>query len=174
MKTFINFFLVLFVLQGFISCDKIDELTEVDFDTTINEQLNVTVQAGENMVLNETMLININNQDTEKYLNVIQNVRITSFTYRLIDFSGDSEGTIVGNFVADGVQLVDHDMIVKQIVDAGTIFEVTNVAQLNTIASKLKSGKDVLIGVEGESKCSEAMIFTMAVTIDLEVTADVL
>jgi hypothetical protein len=174
MKTLIKIFAVVLLFVSYTSCDELDELTEIDFDTTLNEQLNVTVPAGEGLMLNETMLINLINSDTEDYLDVLQDVSITSFSYQLLNFTGDVNGTIVGNFVADGVQLLPHDMVVKQTVDAGTVFEVTNVSQLNAIAADLKAGDDVLIGIVGESSCEEAMNFTIALTLDLEITADVL
>lgn len=174
MNTFIRIFLVMLIIVGYNSCDELDELTEVDFDTTLNEQLNVTVLAGENLTLNKTMLINIVNSDTEDYLDVLQNVRITAFTYQLTNFTGDDNGTISGNFVADGIELLNHDMVVKQTVDAGTVFEVTNTALLNSIAADLKAGNDVLIGLVGESSCEDVMNFTINISIDLEVTADVL
>ncbi|WP_411893510.1 hypothetical protein [Winogradskyella sp. A2] len=174
MKTLIRFAMVFLLVSSFVSCDELDELTEVDFDTTLNENVAVTVPAGEDLVLNETMLINMSNSDTENYMDVLQSVRITEFTYQLVNFTGDPNGTIVGNFVADGVELVSHDMVVKQEVDAGTVFAVTDVALLNSIASKLKNGNNVAIGLAGTSTCEDAMNFTIAVTIELDITADVL
>ena len=174
MKTFIRFLVVVLLVVSYTSCDEIDDLTEIDFDTTLNEQLNVTIPAGENLALNETMLINMVNSETEDYLDVLQNVRITSFTFQLSNFTGDNNGTIAGNFVADGVELLNLDIVVKQTVDAGTVFEVTNTALLNSIAADLRAGNDVLIGIVGESSCEDPMNFTINITIDLEVTADVL
>ena len=174
MKTLIKFLVVVLLVVSYTSCDEIDELTEVDFNTTLNEQLDVNIQAGEGSALNETMLINIVNSDTQDYLDVLQNVTITSFKYQLTNFSGDVNGTITGNFVADGVELLNHNMVVKQTVDAGTVFEITNTTHLNSIASKLKAGDNVLIGIVGESNCEEAMDFTINITIELAVTADVL
>ncbi len=161
-------------MVSYTSCDKLDELTEVDFNTTLNEQLIVTIPAGEDQALNETMLINIDNSDTGDYLDLLQDVTITSFTYQLINFTGDVNGTIVGNFEVDGIQLLNHDMVVKQTVDAGTVFEITDVSQLNTIASKLKAGNNIFVGIVGESSCDEAMNFTIAISIDLAITADIL
>lgn len=174
MKTLLKFAAALVLFLGFTSCDELDELTEIDFDTTLNESVFVSVPAGDGLVLNETMLININNSDTQDYLDVLQDVSITSFTYRLINFTGDATGTIMGQFEADGVALVNHDMIVKDEVDAGTVFEVTDPSALNSIAGSLKSGNDVSIGITGTSTCEEAMNFTIAVTIELAITADVL
>jgi hypothetical protein len=119
------------------------------------------------------MLINMVNSDTEDYLDVLQNVRITSFTYQLTNFLGDDFGNLQGSFVADGVELISHNMVVKETVDAGTVFEVTDTTLLNSIASKLKAGNNVLVGLVGESN-SDGMNFTINMTIDLEVTADVL
>ncbi len=174
MKTFMTYAVAFIVMFSFTSCDELDELTEFDFNTTINEQLAVSVPAGEALLLNETMVINIVNNDTQDYLDVLQDVTITSFTYQFTNFSGDVNGTIVGDFVADGVVLLSHDMVVKQTVDAGTVFEITDVTTLNTIANKLKAGNDVLIGIVGESSCEEVMSFTIEFSIGLAVTADVL
>ncbi|MCA0132429.1 hypothetical protein [Winogradskyella alexanderae] len=175
MKTFMRFAVVVILALGFISCDELDELTEIDFDTTLSDDLMVTIPAGEDLVLNETMLINMVNSDTQDYMDLLQNVRITSFTYQLVNFTGDVNGTVTGNFEADGVTLVSHNnMVVKSEVDAGTIFEVSDVSLLNSIASKLKSGNNVSLGLSGTSTCEEAMTFTIVVTIELDITADVL
>lgn len=175
MKTFIRLLVVFLLVVSFTSCDEIDKLTEVDFNTTVNEQLDVNVPAGEDLVLSRTMLINMVNSDTKDYLDVLQDVKIKSFTYQLTSFTGDVNGVLTGSFVADGVELLSHDnMIVKQTVDAGTVFKVTNTALLNSIASKLKGGNDISIGLVGESSCDVAMNFTINITIDLAVTADVL
>ena len=64
-------------------------------------------------------------------------------------------------------------MVVKQAVDAGTEFVVTNTTLLNTIASKLKAGNSVLFGLDGQSN-GDGMNFTIKITIKLAVTADVL
>lgn len=173
MKNFIRFLVVVLLMVSYTSCDEIDKLTEVDFNTTLNEQLVITVPAGTDLVLNKTMLVNIVNSDTEDYLDLLQSVKITSFTYQLINFSGDDKGTITGSFVADGVELFNHDMVVKQAVDDGTVFKITNTTLLNSIASKLKSGKNILIGLDGTSS-GNGMNFTIKVTIKLAVTADVL
>jgi hypothetical protein len=174
MKNLLKFAAFVLLSLSFTACDEVDELTEIDFNTTLNESINVSVPAGEALVLNETTLINISNNDTQDYIDALQDVSITSFTYRLVDFTGDPEGTVTGQFQADGITLVNHDMVVKDEVDAGTVFEVTDPALLNTVANKLKSGNNVSVGISGTSTCAEAMNFTIVMTIELAVTADVL
>ncbi len=70
MKTFMTYSVVFIFMLSFTSCDKLDELTEFNFNTTINEQLVVVVPAGEDSMLNETIVINIVNDDTEDYLDL--------------------------------------------------------------------------------------------------------
>jgi hypothetical protein len=174
MKNLLKFAAFVLLSLSFTACDEVDELTEIDFNTTLNESINVSVPAGEALVLNETTLINISNNDTQDYIDALQDVSITSFTYRLVDFTGDPEGTVTGQFQADGITLVNHDMVVKDEVDAGTVFEVTDPALLNTVANKLKSGNNVAVGISGTSTCAEPMNFTIVMTLELAVTADVL
>ncbi len=169
MKTFMTCCAVFIFMFSFTSCDEIDKLTEYDFDTTLNESFNVTVSAGD---INEIMPVNISNSDTKKYLDVLQDVDITSFTYRIINFNGDTGGTIVGSFQADGNTLVTHDIVVSN--EVGTDFEVNDVSALKTIASKLKSGQDVRFGLTGIAVCDPKMTFTIEMTIVLAITADVL
>ena len=170
MKTFMTYSAVLIFMFSFTSCDKIDELTEYDFKTTLTESFNVTVDAGEN-TFTDTMAVNMVNSDTQEYMALLQDVYITSFTYRIINFNGDTEGTIVGSFQADGQNLVTHDIVVSDKV--GTVFEV-DVSTLNTIAGKLKSGQNVIFGLVGTGNCNQDMTFTIEMTIGLDITADVL
>jgi hypothetical protein len=178
MKKIIKFFVVVALMSSFSSCDEIDELTEVDFNTTINESFFVTVPDG--TLEGQIYDVNIVNSDTEDYLNTFQDVDITSFTYRLVGFNGDNEGTIVGSFEyidsvgAAGQILINHDMVVSQVVNAGTVFEVTDVGLLNAIANQLKSGQDVRFALEGEANCDAEMTFTLELSIGLAITADVL
>jgi hypothetical protein len=178
MKTLCKLFLVLVLLVGYTSCDAVDELTEVDFKTTINESVFVTVPDGN--LRDQIFNVNIRNSDTEDYLNVLEDVDITSFTYRLVGFNGDDKGTILGYFLwiesvgADGQILLNHDMVVSDEVNAGTVFEVTDVGYLKAIASQLKSGRDVYFGLGGLATCDSEMTFTIELTIELAITADAL
>ena len=178
MKTFIKFLVVVLLMVSYTSCDELDELTEVDFNTTLNESFFVTVPDGS--LQGQIYDVNILNSDTEDYLDVLQDVDITSFTYRLVGFNIDNEGTIVGSFLyiesvgSDGQILVAHDMVVSEVVNAGTVFEVTDVTYLNAIANQLKSGQDVQFGLGGTATCDPEMTFTIEMTIGLAITADVL
>lgn len=178
MKYIFRLFLITVFLIGYTSCDEVDELTEVDFNTTINESVFVTVPDGN--IQGQIYDVNILNSDTEEYVDLLEDVDITSFTYRLVNFNGDNQGTIVGSFLwiesigADGQVLVNHDMVVSEEVNAGTVFEVTDVSYLNAIASQLKSGQDVYFGLGGTATCDPDMTFTIEITIELAITADAL
>lgn len=178
MKNLIKFLAVVALVVGNTSCDAVDELTEVDFNTTINESFFVTVPDGN--IEGKNFDVNIVNSDTEDYLNLFQDVDITSFTYRLVGFNGDNDGTIVGylayvdNVTANSRILITHDMVVSQVVNDGTVFKVTDVDALNAIAKQLKSGKDVQFVLEGVANCEAEMTFTLKLSIELAIVADVL
>lgn len=174
MKFLTKLTLLVLVMVSYTSCDQLDELTEFDFNTTLDETLFVALQAGVDQPFNQTTTFNIENEDTMDYLDLLQDVEITSFTYRLVNFSGDPNATIVGNFQADGTTLVAHDMVIKTEVDAGTVFTVTDVNALNTIATSLKNGNNISVGLSGSYSCEDTTSFIIEMTIGLAITADVL
>ncbi len=171
MKTFMTYCGVFIVMCSFTSCDKIDELTEYDFNTTLTESFNVTVAAGAN-TFNDAIDVNMVNSDTQEYMALLQDVSITNLTYRITNFNGDIDGTIVGSFLADGQTLETYNGVVST--EVGTVVPVSDVGTLNTIASKLKSGQNVIFALTGTGNCDPAMTFTIEITIDLAITADVL
>ena len=171
MKTFMTYCAAFMVMFSFTSCDKIDELTEYDFNTTLTESFNVTVAAGEN-AFSDAIDVNMVNSDTQEYMALLQDVSITSLTYRITNFNGDTDGTIVGSLLADGQTLQTYNGVVST--EVGTVVSVSDVGTLNTIAAKLKSGQNVIFALTGTGNCDPAMTFTIEITIDLAITADVL
>ncbi len=173
MKTFMTYCAVFMVMFSFTSCDKIDELTEYDFNTTLTKSFDVTVDEGEN-AFSDAINVNISNSDTQDYLDLLQDVNITSFTYQITNFNGDTEGTIVGSFLADGQILETYNGVVSD--EVGIEVSVTDVSALNTIAGKLKNDtvNGVSFALTGTGNCNPAMTFTIDITIGLAITADVL
>ena len=175
MKTVSKLILALMILLTSSACDQLDELTEFDFNTTLNESFFLALQGGSEQPFNQTTTFNIVNEDTQDYIDALQDVEITSFTYRFVNFSGDAAGTIDGSLQADGMTLFVHDnLTVKQAADLGTEFTVTNVSALKSIATSLKNGNDVSVGLSGSYSSEGTMSFTIEMTIGLTITADVL
>lgn len=178
MKNLIRIFAVLLLFVGYTSCDelkdKIDELTEIDLDTTVTENIPVTVSdgAGGSVDLGNSVVINIVDYIDADYLADIQNFSISSFSYKVISFSGDIAGVMTVDLMADGVILATHTGVTVSS-EEGVVYTINDTAALNTIASNLRSGTNVTFAVSGTSINNGGMIFDIEITIDLDITADV-
>ena len=175
MKNFIKYLAVLLLVFGYTSCDELDELTEVDFDATVTDVINVNaINAGVDVPLNNSINVGLADAggQVQDYLNQIERVTFNSLTYQVINFVGDPAGVMTVDIVADGVVMDSHDGVVVSGV-AGTIFTIDDTATLNAIASDLKNGNRVTFGIVGTAT-SEGMDFDIQVTLDVEVTADAL
>ena len=158
-----------------ISCEELEELADITFSTTLSEQVAVHVNqtSGTESSFNKTVVISLDNADTNEYLNNINEITINSLRYKIIDFAGDPVGTIDAEFIINDMSLLSNDFIVKTQADAGTVFEVTNTSQLNQIATALKNGQQVTAKYEGTALCdADAMDFKVEVTIGVSVVAN--
>lgn len=171
MKNLIKFLAVALLVFGFTSCDELDDLTDVDFNTSVTER--ITVSLDDNEALNNSVAINIDNNDTHDYLSKIKSVKINSLTYKVMNFSGDTSGRITANFIADGVTLATHtDVVVYD--EIGVVYSIEDTAKLSAIAKKLKGGSNVTMSVTGTSINEGGMDFLIEITLNLKVTAEAL
>ena len=173
MKNLIKFLAVSILIFGYTSCDELDKLTDVDFNTTVTESIIVNVDGGVDVLLNSNVLVNIDNPDTHEYLSKIKKVEINSLDYRVINFFGDNVGVITADLMADGAILDTHTNVTVSN-EVGMMYSIEDTAALNTIASKLKNGGDVNFAVAGTSTNEGGMNFEIKITLSLKVTADAL
>ena len=179
MKNLIKFLAVLVLIFGYTSCDELDKLTEVDLSTTVTKNIPVTVDDGAGLSVDisnsiNSIDINIGDYIDSAYLSKIEEVKINSMTYKVINFSGDTAGVMTANLTADGVTLDTHtDVIVSNVV--GEMYPIDDTAKLTTIANNLKnSSNDVVFAVSGTSINDGGMTFTIEITLNLKITADAL
>ncbi len=176
MKKLIKFFAIIILTFGFTTCDKIDDavddLTEFDFNTTLTENFAVTLENGSGMDISKSVSVNVDNDETHEYLSKIKSVKINSLTYQVTNHSGeDDTANLDAIFFADQTDMMNQIITIKEASEAGTIFEVTDVTYLNSIASKLKNGDNVLLGVRGKSNSEGPTDFVVFVTANVKVTA---
>ena len=176
MKNLIKFLAVLVLIFGYTSCDELDKLTEVDLSTTVTKNISVTVDdgLGSSVNISNSIDINIGDYIDSDYLSKIEEVKINSMSYKVINFSGDTAGVMTANLTADGVTLDTHtDVIVSNVV--GEMYTIDDTAKLTTIANNLKnSSNDVVFAVSGTSINDGGMTFTIEITLNLKITADAL
>lgn len=176
MKTKIQFLAAFFILFNISSCgDDLAELEEsflnIDVNTNLKEDFNIHVEAGTNESFNNQEVVNINNEDTQKYLKNIKDVQITKLTFKLKNFTGnDATGVIAGDFFADGSLLYSKSIIVKEACDNEIVFEITNLEEINKIADKFENGQNVTISYRGTSNSNSAMNFDVEISFSVIIT----
>ena len=99
MKTIKTFFFLLTVVVTAISCDAVDELTEIDVDTTITKDLVITVADGKT-TFSESASISIDNEQVQDNLDRIEDLQITKLTYKILSVSGTEDVIASGSFTA--------------------------------------------------------------------------
>jgi hypothetical protein len=172
MKNTIKFLTIILLAITFQSCDSLTDLADVNFDTTINEKIAFHVDQYQE-VISESITLSIDKVDTHDYLNHLETVSITKFTYKIIDFHGDEEGSLDVTFFIDGVSLSQESFFVKQANDDSSIFEITDTNKLNTIASALKNNHQITASISGNSaSINESMDFKVDITINLSMVAN--
>ena len=161
---------LLLISFPFTSCVK--DLADIDFSTDITESFDVHINQNQEYI-SQSITLSLDNNDTHDYLDNIKEVSITELTYRVTNFTGDQTGTINVEFASDGSVLLLNDFNVKQANDNGTIYQVTEVSQLNLIANALKNNQQVNFSILGEcAALADAMDFKIEVTVKLDVVAN--
>ena len=94
-----TFFFLLTVVVTAISCDAVDELTEIDVDTTITKDLVITVADGKT-TFSESASISIDNEQVQDNLDRIEDLQITKLTYKILSVSGTEDVIASGSFTA--------------------------------------------------------------------------
>jgi len=172
MKNTIKFLAIILIAITFQSCDDIEDLADITFSTSINEKIAFHIDQNQE-IIDESIPLSIDNDDTHDYLNHLVSVSITKFTYRIIDFIGDEEGSVDVTFFVDGVSLSQENFIVKQANDNQIVFEITDTNKLNAVASALKNNHQITASVSGTSTAlNDAMDFKVDITIDLTIVAN--
>jgi len=163
---------VAIIFISFASCT--DDLTEFDFNSTQTKTFNVSLNSGSN-VIDESVIFNIDNADTNAYLDHLKNVKINKMTYHISNYAGENAATT--SFVAQYDGTPFHSLTginLKNANDSSTKFEVTDTNALNAIATKLLNRQNVNIKSIGSVTHDNLVTFTVTITMELKVTADAL
>lgn len=164
--------LILSVLV-FASCDEVDELTRVDFDTTLTEDVVVTL-SDSNASLSESFSINLaDNDDIEPYLSKIESITVTSASYVIKDYNGieTATGSITVNANSEVFGPFQHTFFTDD--QNGTVFNF-DASRLNALGSSLANNNQLSLNVNGTQDPAQNANFTIEFTIEVDVTAQAL
>jgi len=176
MKTIIknlkNLVLILSVIT-IASCDEVDELTEVDFDTTITKEVVVNLSQT-NASLSENVSINLaDNNDIEPYLSKIESVTVTSASYVIKDYNGieTATGSITANANSEVFGPFQHTFFTDD--QNATVYSF-DASRLNALGNSLTSNNLLNINLNGTQNPPQNANFTIEFTMEVEVIAQAL
>jgi hypothetical protein len=170
-----KFSMLLFVVVILFSCDKLDELTEVNITQDFSTFVNVNVLENSDGIAQtwtESSTINLGaNEEIQSNLDLIQDVNINSLTFKVINFTGE-EGAI-----ATEASLGFGDTVISiadiNLEDSSTIYSVGSSSELNEIANDLKNATEITATVSG-TVTSTPVQFDVFISLDITTKLDVL
>ncbi|PWH84893.1 hypothetical protein [Brumimicrobium oceani] len=169
MKTTLSIFIGILLSLTFTSCEK--DLLDVDFNTTIKEIIVANIDEGQ-QTIDHKVLLSLENEDTKDYLDKLKEVKINKLTYQIVSFSGNEDATVDIEFTAANTPLRKDAFVVSEAFNEGTVFEITDLDKLSSIADVLKENKKLETGFSGESVSNgEGVKFEIEVIAELEIIA---
>ncbi len=180
MKNTIKFLTVLVAVISFTftSCDEIDDLTEVDFNSSLSGAYNLNFEAESTKNINESLTLDLaSDNDISKYLNKLNEVEITKITYQITKFTGDQ-------YVDMNVGLYQYEEKENKIIiaprdynldsETSVVYEITDTAILNAISTELLNSKQVKLLLKGDYQSLSSATAEITVTVYFKATANAL
>ena len=173
MKTVKQTLILLVAILLVQSCNSVDELSQVDINTTLVKEVSFTSDA--NGDFSGSFIIDLaDNQDVSEYINKIEAVKINDAKYQIMSFTG-TEGTggvLNINAAGQSFQFVHNDFLSD--VQNQTVYNLDDATKLNAIALSIKNTKQLQVSFSGNSTVSEAFDMTIKMTFDVTITAQAL
>lgn len=160
--------------MSFSSCDEVDELTQIDFDTDITEEITVNLSDASDSFTGNVMINLADNSDIEEYLSNIEDIQITEASYILKNYVGEeiATGSITATAASQSFGPYSHTFFTDA--QNGTVFEFDDAAKLNTVANTLQNTNQLNVQFSGTQDPAQNGSFIIEVTFKLNVTAQAL
>jgi len=158
------------------SCGSLDDLAELKVENSLTESIPVSVPQTSNaaVAFNLSNTVSLTSGDLAAYTDKIAAIKINSLSYKFIDFTGNTAGTIpTGTLKFDDVVIGEMtDFNISAAAGTGASFEITDVEKLNLIASNFVNNEEVTVKLIG-SVLSEAGAMEFKVEVFMNMTATI-
>ncbi|MCK0156027.1 hypothetical protein MWU65_02480 [Cellulophaga sp. F20128] len=159
-----------FLFLAFYSCDKLDELTEVDVNVTETASLTVAVLQGESS-FSESITISVDDEQVQDNLDRIESVTVKNLSYTFKNVTGNADATLSGSMTFGMASISFSDVNPTTI--EGQAVAITNTDVLNAFAQAIKNGAEATVVLEGTAQNAPVSV-TVELTAELEIVVDVL
>mgnify|MGYP000103127658 CR=1 FL=1 len=158
-----------------VSCDSLFELLElkVNNDLTENVEVSVPQTFGKTDVVDFTRTIDLSSGDLGEYIGKITAIEITAFNYKVIQFTGNTNGTISSGVLKfDDVQVSTiTNLNISQAANKETVFQITDPTVISKLENTLLNNNSTVISLAGNASSDDgSMDFKIEVNISLIAT----
>ncbi|GAA0872892.1 hypothetical protein GCM10009117_20390 [Gangjinia marincola] len=168
-----NLFLCLFTIALVISCDEVEELTQVDIDNTITENISVQVAAGDEDIqsFSKSMTIGIDNQEINNNRDKIEGLVINAMSYTFKNVNGNEEALVSGSLNIGGkIVTIDQTNPLEDQVNQ-IVTQIQDPSFLNDVAVLLKNNESIDLILTGNAE-NAPVDFTMELKLDVTATVE--
>jgi len=176
MKNTITISAILVLSFTFNSCDKVEELANIDFNSSLSGKYNLSFSSETEENINESLIINLaDDTNIAEYLNKLKKIKITKITYEITNFTGDQ-------YVDMNVGLYLYEEKNNQIIiaprdynlssESSVKYEITDLNILKTISTKLLNNKQITLLLKGDYQSLTSATAEITVTVYFETTAN--
>ena len=178
MKKSASYFLQACLIIGILSCDKVDDLPDIDINATLSETLQIVVP-NTNEMSTSTVLDATTNSDVNKHLDKIKKYEITELLFAIENYAAPNEDEIYFNGEIGFSKKTENRASVSCPVSnlpvtnfAGTgDFELSTCSDvLNDISAILTADNAVKVYMTGSYTKAPAS-FDLKVTVKVKITA---
>ena len=175
MKIISKISVLLLTMIAVISCDKLEELADLDITQGFTTTINVSISEGSPETLNEVATFDLESDDLIKEkLDLIKDVNINSLTFKIDNFIGAEGATVSEATMSFGDTTITlNDINLEESDNNSTIYSVGDTTQLNAIADELQEATLITVTLSGTVDSTPAN-FDIVLTLDTTVTVNVL
>ena len=175
MKIISKISVLLLTMIAVISCDKLEELADLDITQGFTTTINVSISEGNPETLNEVATFDLASDDLIKEnLDLIKDVNINSLTFKIDNFIGAEGATVSEATMSFGDTTITlNDINLEESDNNSTIYSVGDTTQLNAIADELQEATLITVTLSGTVDSTPAN-FDIVLTLDTTVTVNVL
>lgn len=158
---------LLLIISMIFSCDKVDELTDIDvtedFEATVNVDLTEDSE-GAAIGFEKSKTIDIaSNEEIKENLDLIEAVSINSFTYQFMNYEGPDGGMLSDASISiEGATIAIDDVDIDAASSASTVYTLTDTSFLEALAASLKNNPEVTVTL-GATISSAPVSFDVAI-----------
>ncbi|WP_347173231.1 hypothetical protein [Polaribacter uvawellassae] len=159
-----------------VSCGSLFELLELKIDNDLTERIDVSIPktAGNTGTFNLSETIDLRSGDFAEYVDKITAVKINSFTYKFIDFVGNTDGTIPsGTLKFDSTEVgTINNLNVSKAVNKETIFTISDATVISKLENAFVNNTSTVITLSGNA-LSDAGPMDFKVEVNISLTATI-